>query len=73
MELAAHRASASGREYLVALLAALVFYLVSMAPGPLWQDSGLAQVRVLQGDLHGNFGLALSLSLIHISEPTRPY
>ena len=65
MELAAHRASASGREYLVALLAALVFYLVSMAPGPLWQDSGLAQVRVLQGDLHGNFGLALSHPLYY--------
>jgi len=65
MELAAHRASASGKEYLVALLAALVFYLVSMAPGPLWQDSGLAQVRVLQGDLHGNFGLALSHPLYY--------
>ncbi|HUU98534.1 MAG TPA: DUF2723 domain-containing protein [Phycisphaerae bacterium] len=66
MELAARRASPSGREYLVALLAALVFYLVSMAPGPLWQDSGLAQVRVLQGDLHGNFGLALSHPLYYV-------
>jgi hypothetical protein len=65
MELAPHRASASGREYLVALLVPLVFYLVSMAPGPLWQDSGLAQVRVLQGDLHGNFGLALSHPLYY--------
>ncbi len=42
-----------------------MFCLVSMAPGPLWQDSGLAQVRVLQEDLHGNFGLALSHPLYY--------
>jgi len=65
MELATRRASAYGREYLVALVAALVFYIVSMAPGPLWQDSGLAQVRVLQEDLYGNFGLALSHPLYY--------
>ena len=34
---------------------------------------GLAQVSPLLGNVQGNLRLHLDLSLIHISEPTRPY
>jgi hypothetical protein len=54
------------REYFVALVLAAIFYGVSVAPGPLWQDSGLAQVRVLQRDLTGHLGLALSHPLYYV-------
>jgi len=54
------------REYGLVLLAALAFYFVSVAPGVLWQDSGLAQTRVLQHDLHGSLGLALSHPLYYL-------
>ncbi len=37
-----------------------VLYLFSLAPGLLWQDSGMFQLRVWQGDLVGRLGLALS-------------
>ncbi len=53
------------RGYLIALGAALLLYVVSVAPGELWQDSGLAQVRVLQRDLKGSSGLALSHPLYY--------
>lgn len=52
-------------EYCVALGLALLLYLISVAPGALWQDSGLAQVRVLQRDLQGPLGLALSHPLYY--------
>ncbi|MEW6252665.1 MAG: DUF2723 domain-containing protein [Planctomycetota bacterium] len=55
-----------GREYLVALLAAALLYFISVAPGVLWQDSGLIQIRVLRHDLHGQLGLALSHPLFYI-------
>lgn len=55
-----------GAEYLLALGAALALYVVSVAPGPLWQDSGMAQVRVLQRDLFGQHGLALSHPLYYL-------
>jgi hypothetical protein len=54
------------RGYLLAAGAALVFYLLSMAPSVLWQDSGLSQVRVLQRDLFGHYGLALSHPLYYL-------
>ena len=56
----------AGREYAAALALALALYLVSMAPGVLWQDGGMAQVRVLQRDLHGDLGLALSHPLYYV-------
>jgi len=55
-----------GKEYLiVALLAAILFY-ISVAPGALWQDSGLIQVRVLKHDYYGRFGLALAHPLFYM-------
>lgn len=54
------------REYLIALAAASALYLLSVAPGPLWQDSGMAQNRVLQHDLFGDLGLALSHPLYYV-------
>lgn len=55
-----------GREYTLVLAAALVFYVICAAPGVLWQDSGLAQVRVLEHDLIGTLGLALSHALYYL-------
>ncbi len=52
--------------YLVGLLSALALYVLTVAPGPLWQDSGMAQVRVLCRDLFGSLGLALSHPLYYV-------
>ncbi|MBU0617209.1 MAG: DUF2723 domain-containing protein, partial [Planctomycetes bacterium] len=52
--------------YWIALVAALVLFVFSMAPGVLWQDSGMAQVRVLQRDIVGHHGLALSHPLYYV-------
>lgn len=51
--------------YFIALMAAGALYVISVAPGPLWQDSGMAQVRVLQHDRVGRLGLALSHPLYY--------
>ena len=48
-----------GLVWLVAALAGLL-YLTSLAPGVLWQDSAMLQVRVCQSDLTGRLGLAVS-------------
>lgn len=53
------------RGYLLGLLAATALYLVTVAPGPLYQDSGLAQVRTLHRDLRGDMGLALAHPLYY--------
>ena len=45
--------------------AALV-YIISCAPGVLWQDSGLIQYRVWHNDIEGFLGLALSHPLFYI-------
>lgn len=55
-----------GREYLIALAAAVLLYGLTVAPGALWQDNGLAQVRVVQHDLRGDLGLALSHPLYYV-------
>ncbi len=47
-------------------LAAFALYLASMAPGPVWQDNGLVQVRSALGDLRGPLGLALSHPLYYL-------
>jgi len=52
--------------YFTVLLAAVVLYVVSCAPGPLWQDSGMYQDRIWHNDIEGNGGLALSHPLYHI-------
>ncbi len=54
-----------GREYLVVLLAAAALYGLTAAPGPLWQDSGVVQLRVLRRDVYGDMGLALSHPLYY--------
>jgi hypothetical protein len=43
-----------------------VLYVATVAPGPLWQDNGLAQVRALRHDLYGGLGLALSHPLYYL-------
>lgn len=53
------------REYLLVLALSLTLYSTSVAPGPLWQDNGMAQVRALLGDLCGQRGLALSHPLYY--------
>ncbi len=52
--------------YIAVFLAAAVLYVVTCAPGPLWQDSGMYQYRIWHNDLEGNLGLALSHPLYHI-------
>jgi len=52
--------------WVAAALVAGVVYYGTMAPGVLWQDSGMAQIRVLQGDYHGKLGLALSHPLFYM-------
>lgn len=52
--------------YFAVLLAAVVLYVVSCAPGPLWQDSGMYQYRIWHNDIEGSYGLALSHPLYHI-------
>ena len=54
------------RDYLAAFVIALVLYVISAAPGVLWQDSGMAQIRVLRGDITGEYGLALSHPLYYL-------
>lgn len=54
------------RPYAVVLSAAMVLYVVSCAPGALWQDSGMIQYRVWHNDIEGPLGLALSHPLFYI-------
>lgn len=46
--------------YLAVFLVAAVLYIVSCAPGVLWQDSGMFQYRIWHNDIEGELGLALS-------------
>ncbi len=48
------------------LSAAMVLYVVSCAPGALWQDSGMIQYRVWHNDIEGPLGLALSHPLFYV-------
>jgi hypothetical protein len=54
------------QHYLVVLCAALALYIVSCAPGVLWQDSGLIQYRIWHNDIEGFLGLAISHPLFYI-------
>jgi len=51
---------------LPALCCALALYIVSCAPGALWQDSGLIQYRIWHNDIEGFLGLAISHPLFYI-------
>jgi len=53
-------------EYLVVLSAVTLLYILTVAPGPLLQDNGLAQVRVLTRDYVGDLGLALAHPLFYL-------
>ncbi|MFC1738533.1 protein O-mannosyl-transferase family [Planctomycetota bacterium] len=52
--------------YFIVLLGAVVLYAATCAPGPLWQDSGIFQYRIVHNDIEGKLGLALSHPLFHI-------
>ena len=52
--------------YLAVLALAAAFYVISCAPGSLWQDSGMFQYRVWHNDIKGGLGLALAHPLYHI-------
>jgi hypothetical protein len=54
------------KHYLVVLAAAMILYSVSAAPSLLWQDSGMIQYRVLNNDIKGGLGLALSHPLYYL-------
>jgi hypothetical protein len=54
------------QRYIAILCAALALYVISCAPGALWQDSGLIQYRIWNNDLEGFFGLAVSHPLFYI-------
>lgn len=45
---------------------AVLFYLISCAPGALWQDSGMFQYRIWNNDINGGLGLALAHPLYHL-------
>ncbi len=53
-------------EYIIAVLLAGIVYYISVAPGVLWQDSGLAQIRVITYDFTGKLGLALAHPLYYL-------
>jgi len=54
------------RWYIAVLFGAGVLYIVSCAPGALWQDSGLIQYRIWHNDIEGFLGLAISHPLFYI-------
>ena len=52
--------------YVCVFAAAALIYVISCAPGPIWQDSGLIQYRVWHNDIEGRLGLALAHPLFYI-------
>ena len=52
--------------YMYVFFAATVLYVVTCAPGVLWQDSGVIQYRVWHNDIEGRLGLALSHPLYYL-------
>ncbi|MHC4271404.1 MAG: protein O-mannosyl-transferase family [Planctomycetota bacterium] len=46
--------------YLAIFFSAAILYIITCAPGPLWQDSGHYQYRIFHNDIQGTLGLALS-------------
>jgi hypothetical protein len=54
------------RHYAAVLCGALALYVISCAPGALWQDSGLIQYRAWNNDIEGFLGLAISHPLFYI-------
>ncbi len=54
------------QHYAAVLCGALALYILSCAPGALWQDSGLIQYRIWHNDIEGFLGLAISHPLFYI-------
>ena len=52
--------------YIAVLCCAALLYVLSCAPGSLWQDSGMFHYRIWHNDIEGGLGLALSHPLYHI-------
>jgi len=52
--------------YAGTLCSTALIYILSCAPGALWQDSGLIQYRIWHNDIEGFLGLALSHPLFYI-------
>jgi len=52
--------------YAAVFCGAGVLYVVSCAPGALWQDSGLIQYRIWHNNIEGFLGLAISHPLFYI-------
>jgi len=46
--------------YAIVFLVAAIVYIITCAPGVLWQDSGLYHYKILNNDFRGNLGLALA-------------
>lgn len=53
-------------QYVVVLCCVGALYVISCAPGALWQDSGLIQYRIWHNDIEGFLGLAISHPLFYI-------
>lgn len=54
------------RWYFAVLCGVGALYVISCAPGALWQDSGLIQYRVWHNDVEGFFGLAIAHPLFYV-------
>jgi hypothetical protein len=52
--------------YFFVFFAAAVLYILTCAPGAVWQDAGLIQYRVWHNDIQGKLGLALSHPLFYL-------
>jgi hypothetical protein len=52
--------------YFAVLAAAGALYVLTGAPGMLWQDSGMIQYRVWHNDIEGKLGLALAHPLFYL-------
>lgn len=59
-QIAADRAIGSGRWVAGSVLLGLGLFVLTCAPGVLWQDSAIFQLRVYYGDLRGTLGLPLA-------------
>jgi len=55
-----------GKSYVLALAGGLALYVWTIAPGVLWQDSGMYQYRIWHNDIEGNLGIALAHPLYHL-------
>jgi hypothetical protein len=51
---------ASNYDYFIVFLIVFAGYVLTCAPGALWQDSGMFHYRISQQDLEGKMGLALA-------------